>query len=133
MLFKREMIDAILEGRKTATRRPVKYQSVPVPYLPGAAHGVVLHHEAMVHVPCRYRVGRIYAVQPGRGKKAVARILVTDVCRSRWRRINEVAARAEGFASREAFFDYVRGLHGADLDLDGEVWVIKFELVKGRG
>lgn len=61
MIFSPKSIEAILEGRKTVTRR-----------------------EAVPGKPCRYQSGRTYAVQPGRGKKAVARIRIRSVQPEAW-------------------------------------------------
>lgn len=104
MIFKPELVDLIRAGMKTETRRPVK---------PGQ--------------PCRYVVGRTYAVQPGRGKRGVCRIRVIDVRRERLDQIDWLTARREGFSTERAFLDYWRGLYGA-VDLDQLVWAIRFEV-----
>jgi len=75
-----------------------------------------------------YEVGKSYAVQPNRGKKAVARILLTGLRKERVDSITDSDARAEGFSSREAFLATWRAIHGEDVDLSREVWVIEFEL-----
>lgn len=62
MIFGQEMIDAVLAGRKTVTRRPVKFLDGPT--------------RDWLRVPCRYKPGRTYAVQPrieeGRAKVGAA-------------------------------------------------------------
>ena len=119
MIFKQVMVDQILAGDKTMTRRPVKDD-----------------------LPCRYVVGNTYSVQPGRGMKGVARIRVLAVRRERWFEITEEDAMAEGFrdgyvsvgdreiwrGARAQFFAYVWALYPG-LDLNAECWVIEFELV----
>ena len=90
---------------------------------------------------CRYKVGRTYAVQPGRTKAGVARIEVLYVRRERLRDLYKFGAIAEGFAGEalwtggrvgpvEQFFAYWSRLHGeTPVDEDQEVWVIGFGLV----
>lgn len=110
MIFRPELVEAIRAGRKTETRRPVKPDQ-----------------------PCRYVVGRTYAVQPGRGKRGVCRIRVIDVRRERVDQIDGPAAHREGFDSRIAFLDYWRGLYGDDADLSQPVWAVRFAPVSGDG
>lgn len=57
----------------------------------------------------------IYGIQPGRGEKAIAHVLVTDVRRERLGDITDRDARAEGFRTREQFFAHWRDLHGHGL------------------
>ena len=102
MIFRPELVEAIRAGRKTETRRPVK---------PG--------------VGCRYAPGRTYAVQPGRGQRAVCRIEVVSARCEALGEIDEQAARREGFDSRAAFFDYWRGLYGS-VEFGQKVWAIRF-------
>ncbi len=77
----------------------------------------------------KYRVGKTYAVQPARGKPAVARIRMRAIERRKASEATAADAKAEGVASREAFFEMWRSVHGAD-KLDAEVWVLTFELVR---
>lgn len=107
MIFKPEMVEKILSGEKTVTRRPLKQLD-------------------------RYQPGRDYAVQPGRGKHAVARIRVTFVHEDRLGSITEDDARREGFLSSEAFFDYWDRLYGF-VDYDQAVTRIAFRLLPREG
>ena len=107
MIFRPELVDLIVAGRKTETRRPVK---------PG--------------VGCRYQPGRSYAVQPGRGKRAVCRIDVRSARLECVGDIDDAAARREGFDSREGFLDYWRGLYGS-MELGQKVWAIAFAVSGG--
>jgi len=75
-----------------------------------------------------YEVGKSYAVQPNRGKKAVARIVITGIRREPVRAITEQDARAEGFSSRQDFLATWRAIHGQKTSLNRIVWVIEFEL-----
>lgn len=107
MIFKPEMVQRILAGSKTMTRRKLK---------PGETE-------------CRYREGRPYAVQAGRGKKATTRIVVTEVRAERLGDISDADAQREGFRGRHQFNDYWRKLHGS-LEPDEQVWVISFHLLR---
>ena len=107
MIFAPSMVAAILESRKTQTRR-VAYCDRPT---------------------CTYQVGRTYSVQPGRGKPAKARLHVTGVRRERLWRITDDDVRAEGFVRRNEFADHWKQVNGS-LNWDDDVWVITFELVK---
>jgi hypothetical protein len=77
--------------------------------------------------PCK--VGATVAVQPGRGKKSVGRIMVTALSRELLGSITEADARAEGFASRAEFIETWRRMHGQFED-HTEIWVIKFRLAE---
>ncbi|KKN69176.1 hypothetical protein LCGC14_0443520 [marine sediment metagenome] len=103
MIFRAPLLDLVLAGKKTQTRR-------------------------IVHLdPCRYLVGRDYAVQPGRGKKAVARIRVLAVRKEAVGAITAADARAEGFDTPQDFRDYWNELYGW-YKAERLVWVIDFEL-----
>lgn len=92
MIFRPELVRQILDGRKTQTRRLVEDGK-----------------------SCRYVRGQAYAVQPGRGKPASARILVTSVDRQVLKQLSFEDARAEGFRTRDDFYAYWRTLHGLGL------------------
>lgn len=110
MIFRPQFVELVLAGRKTQTRRPVKFTH---------------NWRTLVVKPCAYAVGKTYAVQPGRGKHAVARIRVLEVTRVPVNPIDARDAVAEGFASREAFLDWWRDFYG---DTVGDCWRIRFEL-----
>lgn len=104
MIFGPALLPLVLDGSKTQTRRP-----------------------ARDGVPCRYAPGRPYAVQPARTAAGVARLRVLTVERKPLGALTDAEAVLEGFAHRDAFFDYWRRLHGA-VDLAQAVWVITFRL-----
>lgn len=138
LMFKPALIREIVRGKKTMTRRLVK------------------HDKAGTLRDCRYKIGRTYAVQPGRGKPSDGtRVLITDVRTELLGEISFDDARAEGFRTTDDFKRYWVRLHdeawlerqaqAADVpaaDLDDElldarflerhaellVWVIAFEL-----
>ena len=104
MIFRPALIEKILAGEKTQTRRPG-----------GRAN-------------CQYRAGRTYAVQPGRGQRQVARLRVLEVRREKLGDISQEDAGAEGFPGRETFLRYWQRIYG-EVDHDQLIWVLRFELV----
>src|SRR5258708_15396845 len=94
-------LDKVLSGEKWQTRRPVK---------PGeklSCRKDLFGEKICVQAATDrivYEVGKSYAVQPNRGKKAIARIVVTGIRLQQVRMIGECDALAEGFASRQEFF-----------------------------
>lgn len=107
MIFKPQLAKKIAAGSKTMTRRPVKDRETE----------------------CRYRAGRVYGVQLGRGKPTSFPITITEPPRrAPVAEITFKEARREGFRTREEFIAYWTQLYG-DFDPDQEVWVISF--VKG--
>ena len=107
MIFRPELARKIARGEKTQTRRPVK---------PGEKH-------------CRYREGRDYAVQPGRGKPSSFRILILAVEGQALGDLTYRDARAEGFKTRDEFQAYWRSLYDGRWDPDERVWAIRFRLL----
>jgi hypothetical protein len=76
-----------------------------------------------------YETGRSYAVQPNRGKKAVARIVLTGLRKESVSAITEEDAIAEGFVSREHFLATWQRIYGQQADLHQMVWVLEFQLI----
>lgn len=137
----------VLDGTKTQTRRPVKRPE----------WGITSFHEGMAYAEegvgeiievwgrrgyRKWAVGRTYAVQPGRGKKAVGRIRITKIRRERLRDITEDDAQAEGM-QRYQERDYL-GYYKTSFIVvwdslyrkpyrwedNPEVWVLEFEKVE---
>jgi len=113
-------LEAVLLGKKHQTRRIVKPNEVLVPEV--GAYRVMSGKRAV------YQVGKNYAVQPNRGKKSVARILMTGIRHEPIAHISEADAIAEGFASRQAFINTWQAIHGKTTDLEQMVWVLEFRL-----
>lgn len=101
MLFKQALIDKIREGQKTQTRRPVKSNERLLVGYQGR-HFVDMALDGKDRR--KWCVGKTYAIQPGRGKKAVGRILITKIREEDVRRICWNDALAEGFKSRIDFW-----------------------------
>jgi ASCH domain len=90
MIFRAELAQLVVKGRKTQTRR--------------VANGK----------PSRYEIGHDYAVQPGRGKSQICRVTILD---RRVERLGDLCyedAVAEGFRSRADFARYWLRLHAID-------------------
>mgnify|MGYP001191782727 CR=1 FL=1 len=114
-------IDKVLCGHKSQTRRLVKPNENLI-----VQNGI---YRVVTDTRTVYQVGKTYAVQPGRGKKSVARILITNIRRERVDFINHLDALAEGFTSREEFLATWKVIHGSKCSLSCEVWVLEFEIL----
>ncbi len=114
-------IDQVLVGQKSQTRRVIKQEEQL--HSIGSASRVEIPGKRVI-----YQVGKSYSVQPGRGKKSVARIILTDIRREMVSAISDSDAFAEGFSSREAFMETWLTIHGSKANLSHEVWVLEFAL-----
>ena len=86
MIFGPELIGKVLDGSKTVTRRRSS----------------------------RCQVGKVYAVQPGRGKRHVGHIEIESVQKQSLSLVTYPGeAHREGFRSRGDFVNYWEKLHGS--------------------
>ncbi|MFQ3534436.1 MAG: hypothetical protein SNJ58_01030 [Aggregatilineales bacterium] len=110
-------LESVLKGTKSQTRRLIK-----------AGEWLSADGTSILTASGRrlYQVGKTYAVQAGRGKRAVARIRITGLRRERVGAISMEDAHAEGFPSSQMFLAAWRAIHGLNADLLAEVWVISF-------
>ena len=108
MIFRPELIQRILDGDKTVTRRR-------------------LTHTGGRRIA--YRVGKTYAIQPGRGKKHVGHILVRHMDEQPLGMVTPREAKREGFESVAEFDGYWKMLHG-EYNPDEIVARIQFELTQ---
>lgn len=112
----------VISRQKTQTRRVAGMNEV----------AIRSHHNRIVAVMHngreKWRVGRTYAVQPGRGRRQIARIRVVRIRSERLSRISQADARAEGFADRREFMRTWERIHGPG-SRECRVWVLEFELV----
>lgn len=131
MLFKPEMIDAILAGKKTQTRRVVKADEWDTPM--GGLIGGAVFTSTSQSSRLKWQVGRTYAIQPGRGKPSIGRrIRITSIRCEYLHDITEADALAEGVASVAEYRALWERINGAgSFDENPSVWVLTFELVKG--
>ena len=152
MIFTPKNCEKILRGEKTMTRRIVKspFQVGDDIWIEKAGYASALDDEgkcppiaAVIRFPdsfkpgyrIRYEVGKTYAIQPGRGKKAVGRILIMAIRKEWLHDITEEDARAEGVADWNAFVNLWFDLYGLDAkkgwDANPMVWRITFAAVTG--
>ena len=92
MLFKPYLAEAILQGKKTQTRRLRK-----------PTHSTVLKQGRIIAVyqnrRLLWRVDKTYAIQSGRGKKALGRFHLLNIRHEPLQTITEKDAAAEGISS----------------------------------
>jgi len=150
MQFRPDLVQAILDRDKTQTRRPFELgDNSSNGTAPGKTYWVKRNRRL------KWMVGSIYAVQPGRGKPAVARIKVLRIRREDVRDISLQDAIAEGFEYRDEFWRVWTGFYDPDAcsSLQGiyaklpvfklrlflqsrpnhlyHAWALDFELVEG--
>jgi hypothetical protein len=114
LIFKPELAEAVLEGRKTVTRRLVRTDNPRSPWSPERAPQLV---------------GRRRAVVPGRGKHGIGFVTVRNVRRERNfdpLNLTSTGARLEGFASPE---DMLAAWASLGNPVPADVWRVEFEVV----
>ena len=171
MLFKPQLCQAILDREKTQTRRLAQFGDGKLNlgdelwFMQGVGSNIGSMVRSLRDrtptVVTRYRykpyrikwqVGRTYAIQPGRGKKARGRFLLTGLRDERLLSISGKDAVAEGFNTvqrtapgvvlipdpkiadaivKEAFFEYWDSIHKPKhrARKNPVVWVLALELV----
>jgi hypothetical protein len=102
MMFKKGLIDMVISGRKTQTRR--------------------LHKNVL-------KVGRIYSVKRSWYKNTDQYIQITKVYSQKLGDVSEEEARKEGFGSLDEFRDVWIRINGG-WDPEMEVTVYEFELAE---
>lgn len=107
MMFRPHLADLVMAGEKTVTRR-VCSDNPNSPWFRDR---------------CALNVDQDYAIQPGRGKPAIGRAVVTSVQRQRLGHLSDEEARAEGFADSVEFEEVFAAINGV-YDPDVEVWRI---------
>jgi hypothetical protein len=109
MMIFQHTIDKVLSGEKTATRRLIK----PNEYSIGLTLPMVCYHaEGHGNDRVKWHVGQSIAVQPGRGKSAVARIRIESIERDDdVRDITAEEAKAEGFDGPSRFLEAWTKMH----------------------
>lgn len=116
----------VLTGEKVQTRRLVKPRQIFEERtefgLPPAVFTVSNASDPRPKV--LYEVGKTYAVQPGRGKAAVARIRILSIRREDVREISDEDVRAEGFSSAARFFDTWVCMHDKKLAQEIGHWFV---------
>lgn len=97
MLFTPENAKKVLSGQKTQTRRPCQETDQAV-LVDGKIDEVIAVFND-IHKRRKWKVGNVYAVQPGRGKKAIGHIKLLSIRQERVNEISEEDAKAEGVSS----------------------------------
>lgn len=113
MNFKPELVEKILVGQKTQTRRAMS-DNPRSPWYRGG---------------CALKVNHAYALCPGRGKHQVGKIVVTEVRDVMLGEITDAEACAEGFQTAAEFAAYWHAMHGS-CNYGERVWAITFEVVR---
>lgn len=90
------MLDQVLDGSKTQTRRLAKPRDEF--FLEELGDPAAVMHRGVSQYRLLWQVGKDYAVCPGRGKKQVSRIRVLDLRHEDVRSISVEDAKAEGWA-----------------------------------
>ena len=140
MIFKDKLCQKVLDGTKTQTRRLMKDGEYVFVKPTGEVVEVCDSNNRL-----KWHVGNSYAVQPGRGKHAVGRILLKGIRRESVQSISEADAIAEGVSKlyyrlsqwqpNEATLSFKQlwnNIHpkGKRWEDNPDVWVLDFELVK---
>jgi hypothetical protein len=116
---------AVLAKKKTQTRRIIAAQDSAV-YTQDKHNWI----EAVVaNGRVKWKVGQTYAVQKGRAKPEIARIRITRIRSEPVSEISSADAKAEGWNSKQEFFDGWQQIHGKN-SLHHQVWALDFELVE---
>lgn len=110
--------EQVLDGTKTQTRRLVKERDYgwAIGHIEREDGSLSLRYSEVCSIDCRdrdylrWQLGRTYAVQPNRGKKAVGRFKLLHLGRERLWEISEEDAKAEGVSLRGMYgLDYIPG------------------------
>lgn len=141
----------VLDGTKKQTRRLVKpgegFNAFPSGWIKDVRvyPDLPLPHSMIGKI--KWAVGRTYAVQPGRGKKAAGRIRITGIRQERVQDISIQDAIAEGVPEQTATYTHPvyrslsvaayaklwNAIHtkpGETWNDNPSVWVLEFELVR---
>jgi hypothetical protein len=123
--FKPELLEKVLAGTKTQTRRLVK-RGEAIAELNGvfAVYFTVANRSRI-----KWQVGRKYAVVPGRGKPGQGFIRLKKIRFELVDEITEDDAIAEGFDNIVAFYEAWNRIN-PNAWHDTAVWALEFEVIK---
>lgn len=143
ILFKPEMIRAILDGKKTQTRRlsiRPRFKVGDIVYV-GESYFNLTNRDFEIYKTI-YKADTDQVFQDGKLLKGwhsgmfmpekYARIFlkITGAKKERVGRISLNDAKAEGFTCITAFWDYFFKIGKRELSMDTEVWAYTFEVIK---
>jgi hypothetical protein len=114
--FRPQLARALLDGRKTVTRR-LTSRNPRSPWW---------------RERCGLSAGDTFAICPGRGQPALGRARVVSVARVPLGRLDKREAAREGFASPQEFERAFTTINGG-YDPHAVVWRIEFELLHHNG
>lgn len=149
IMFSPDMLELVLSGEKTQTRRKVDeidsgvdvwddrmlYRYDREPKQCTAVYQNKIQDWGWTKVPVlrlKWKVGKDYAVQPGRGKKGVGRIQIYMIRLETFASISQADAVAEGFTDPAGFHAKIRDLYGQDFDLNQPCWALTFSLMEAK-
>lgn len=112
MNFKPELAEKVMAGEKTVTRRLANDNPRSPWYINSSS----------------LRVGRDYAVCPGRGKDQIGRVRIVDLELMRLGRLDYAEARREGFRDCNHFEGIWQAINGS-YNEQALVWRVEFEVV----
>lgn len=113
MIFRKDLAEKVMAGRKTVTRRLVSEN-------PNSPWWIER---------CRYPEGKEFTVNPGRGKLNIGRARVVSCERVVLGHPSEAEARREGFATAAEFEEGFAGING-NYDPEASVWRVELEAVR---
>ena len=128
----------VLDSTKTQTRRLKKSGDFRQGLGPDQVWEVIRNGRLL------YRVGRTYAIQPGRGKKSVGRVRIINIRQESLQDISAEDCIAEGLISHhrehaavadlkqqfKMLWDGIHILNDQRWNDNPQVWVLEFELVR---
>jgi len=129
IMFKPVLIDQIKSGNKRMTRRVLKpdqflFDNCIKAWIPNKSNPTTTR--------VVYKVGNTYAVQPGRGKLGVGRLIITGLRIEALGDITTADARLEGFTDEYAFSSYWNRLYNSWRP-QTQVIVIGFDYLVSNG
>lgn len=131
MIFREDLAQKILDELKRQTRRPVKPGDKAEFAWEWTESGELIETTEIAAVWRNNRrhwsVGNTYAIQTGRGKPAIAHFKLLLIRREAVREISYSDAIAEGFETREQFFDVWDSFYGNRFPV---AWALDIKLVE---
>ena len=137
MIFRPELVTAIRAGWKTQTRRLVKDGDYAVMARKVSMSMGLARMDEVRGRPgnrLRWKVGRVYWAQPGRGKMGVCRFKLLSIRREPVQSITDEDARAEGMGSIHPVIQFIDVWNGIHKDRKSwannpMAWVLDFDLL----
>lgn len=111
MIFKPDLAQKVMAGEKTVTRRMLSDNP----------------RSPWWREKCRYRVGQVVAVNPGRGVTNIGHVRLTSVENVKLGFLDDSEAEREGFANLRDFEDVWTSMHGS-YDPELRLWRLEFHV-----